>query len=53
MLAIVLTRCGGPKVGSWDPRKMATGAFIVFATVLWMRSHFTIETDFFHILIPT
>jgi DHA2 family multidrug resistance protein len=53
ILAILLTPLVGKKVGSWDPRKMATGAFMVFATVLWMRSHFTIETDFFHILIPT
>jgi len=53
ILAIVLTPLVGKKVGSWDPRWMATGAFVVFATVLWMRSHFTIETDFFHILIPT
>ncbi|WP_272971855.1 DHA2 family efflux MFS transporter permease subunit [Comamonas terrigena] len=53
ILAIVLTPLVGKKVGSWDPRWMATGAFVVFATVLWMRSLFTIETDFFHILIPT
>jgi DHA2 family multidrug resistance protein len=32
---------------------MATIAFIVFAMVLWMRSQFTVETDFAHILIPT
>ena len=34
ILAIVLTPIVGRKVGSWDPRKMATGAFIVFALVL-------------------
>ena len=32
---------------------MATAAFMVFALVLWMRSKFTVETDFGHILIPT
>ena len=53
IFAIVLTPLVGRKVGSWDPRKMATGAFIVFALVLWMRSRFTVETDFGHILIPT
>ena len=53
ILAIVLTPLVGKKVGSWDPRWMATGAFMVFATVLWMRSRFTVETDFAHILVPT
>jgi len=53
LLAIVLTPLVGRKVGVWDPRKMATGAFIVFALVLWMRSQFTVETDFRHILVPT
>ena len=53
LLAILLTPMVGRKVGVWDPRKMATIAFIVFAMVLWMRSKFTVETDFAHILIPT
>jgi DHA2 family multidrug resistance protein len=53
LLAILLTPMVGRKVGVWDPRKMATIAFIVFAMVLWMRSQFTVETDFAHILIPT
>ena len=53
ILAIILTPLVGRKVSVWDPRKMATGAFIVFAMVLWMRSHFNTETDFTHILIPT
>ncbi len=53
IFAIVLTPLVGRKVTQWDPRKMATGAFMVFALVLWMRSRFTIETDFMHILVPT
>ena len=53
LLAIVLTPVVGRKVSVWDPRKMATLAFIVFAIVLWMRAQFTVETDFRHILIPT
>ena len=32
---------------------MATGAFLVFALVLYMRSEFTTQTDFAYILIPT
>ncbi|QKV55210.1 DHA2 family efflux MFS transporter permease subunit [Comamonas antarctica] len=53
VFAILLTPLVGKKVGQWDPRKMATAAFVVFALVLWMRSHFTTETDFAHILLPT
>jgi DHA2 family multidrug resistance protein len=32
---------------------MATGAFICFSLVLWLRSRFTLQTDFVSILIPT
>ncbi|WP_417284033.1 DHA2 family efflux MFS transporter permease subunit [Comamonas sp.] len=53
LLAILLTPLVGKKVAVWDPRKMATVAFMVFALVLWMRSQFTVDTDFRHILIPT
>ncbi|QNN55920.1 DHA2 family efflux MFS transporter permease subunit [Diaphorobacter ruginosibacter] len=53
IFAIILTPLVGRKVSVWDPRKMATFAFMVFALVLWMRSHFNTDTDFQHILIPT
>ena len=53
IFAIMLTPLVGRKVSDWDPRRMATGAFIVFALVLWMRSHFDTQTDFWHILVPT
>ena len=53
IFAIVLTPLVGRKVDDWDPRRMATGAFVVFALVLWMRAQFTTETDFWHILVPT
>ena len=36
-----------------DPRKLATVAFVGFALVLWMRSHFNTQADFTTILIPT
>jgi DHA2 family multidrug resistance protein len=52
-LAILLTPLVGKKVSVWDPRRMATGAFIGFAFVLWLRSQFTTQTDFVHILVPT
>jgi len=51
--AILLTPLVGKKVSQWDPRVMATGAFIVFSYVLWMRAQFTTDTDLFHILVPT
>jgi len=53
LLAILLTPMVGKNVARWDPRWMATGAFIVFALVLWMRSRFTPQTDVMTILIPT
>ena len=53
LLAILLTPIVGRKVGQWDPRRMATGAFILFALVLWMRAQFTTDTDFVTVLIPT
>lgn len=53
VLAILLTPIVGRNVAKWDPRWMATGAFILFAVVLWMRSNFTSDTDFGTILLPT
>jgi DHA2 family multidrug resistance protein len=53
VLAILLTPVVGKNVSKWDPRWMATGAFILFSVVLWMRANFTSETDFRTILIPT
>lgn len=53
VLAILLTPLVGKKVSVWDPRWMATGAFICFSLVLWLRSRFTLQTDFVSILIPT
>ncbi|HMW23525.1 MAG TPA: MFS transporter, partial [Burkholderiaceae bacterium] len=53
VLAILLTPLSGRKVATWDPRWMATVAFLVFALVLWLRSGFTPQADFGHILVPT
>jgi len=53
IFAILLTPLVGKKVAQWDPRIMSTGAFIVFAVVLWLRAQFTTDTDFNHILFPT
>ncbi len=53
VFAILLTPLVGKKVGQWDPRRMANGAFLVFALVLWFRAQYTVQTDFDHILWPT
>jgi len=53
LLAIALTPLVGKKVGVWDPRWIASVAFALFAWVLWLRSGFTPQTDFFHIMVPT
>ncbi len=53
LLALLLSPWVGKNVSRIDPRKMATVAFIGFALVLWLRSHFTTTADFTVILIPT
>jgi DHA2 family multidrug resistance protein len=53
ILAIILSPVAGKNVAKWDPRVMATGAFIMFAVVLFMRANFTTSTDFTSIMIPT
>jgi MFS transporter, DHA2 family, multidrug resistance protein len=53
LLAIVLTPFVGRTVHKVDPRIFATGAFIVFALVLYMRSLFNTSADFWTLMIPT
>jgi DHA2 family multidrug resistance protein len=53
LLAIVFSPVVGKTVGKVDPRYYATFAFIVFAIVLWMRSRFSTQADFWTIMIPT
>jgi DHA2 family multidrug resistance protein len=53
LLALVLSPVVGKTISTVDPRKYATFAFLVFALVLWMRSHFSTQADFATIMIPT
>lgn len=53
VLAIVLSPVVGLTVNRVDPRIYASLSFVVFGVVLWMRSHFTMQTDFQTIMIPT
>jgi DHA2 family multidrug resistance protein len=53
LLAIVLSPVVGKSIGRVDPRRYATFAFVVFALVLWMRSHFSTQADLATIMVPT
>jgi len=53
IFAILLSPVVGMTVNRFDPRLYTTFAFLVFALVLWMRSHFTTQADFATISIPT
>jgi MFS transporter, DHA2 family, multidrug resistance protein len=53
LLALLLSPIVGKSIGKVDPRRYVTFAFIVFAIVLWMRSRFSTESDFWTIMIPT
>ena len=53
ILAIILSPVVGKSIGKVDPRYFATSAFVVFAMLLWMRSHFNTQADFGTLLIPT
>lgn len=51
--ALLLSPVVGKNISKVDPRRFAAFAFMVFALVLWMRSHFNTQADFQTIMIPT
>jgi DHA2 family multidrug resistance protein len=53
LFAIILSPIVGRTITHVDPRRFATFAFLVFALVLWMRSHFNTQADFTTLMIPT
>jgi len=53
LLAIFFSPVVGLTVAKIDPRRYATFSFLVFALVLWMRSNFNTQADFWTIMIPT
>jgi len=53
LLAILLSPVVGRTIGKVDPRKFVTFAFLVFALVLWLRSHFATTADFRTLMVPT
>jgi len=53
LLAILLTPLVGRTMHKVDPRIFATTAFVIFAVVLLMRSHFNTSADFWTLMVPT
>ncbi|APW43290.1 DHA2 family efflux MFS transporter permease subunit [Rhodoferax saidenbachensis] len=53
IFAIILSPWVGKNVSRFDPRMLTSFAFVVFALVLFMRSHFNTLADFDTIMIPT
>ena len=53
VLAIVLTPFVGRTINKVDPRVFVTGAFLIFALVLFMRADFNTSADFWTLMMPT
>ena len=53
LFAIILSPLVGKNISKVDPRYLASFAFVVFALVLLMRSHFNTQADFGTIMLPT
>ena len=53
LLALILSPLVGKNIALFDPRKLASIAFVIFAVVLFMRSHFNTQVDFNTMMLPT
>jgi MFS transporter, DHA2 family, multidrug resistance protein len=53
LLAILLSPVVGKNVTRVDPRMLASVAFVLFAVVMLMRSHFNTQVDFATLMVPT
>ena len=53
LLSLVIAPFLGRALPHLDARKVASGAFLGFAMVMFMRSHFDLQTDFWSIMLPT
>jgi DHA2 family multidrug resistance protein len=53
LFAIILSPVVGKNITRVDPRYLASTAFMIFALVLWMRSHFNTQADFATLMLPT
>lgn len=52
VVAIFLTPITARLVDRFDARLLGSAAFLAFATTYFMRSGFTVDTDFFHLVAP-
>jgi DHA2 family multidrug resistance protein len=52
-LAILLSPVVGRSVGRIDPRRIATGSFLLFALISFMRARFNVQVDIETLMIPT
>jgi len=53
IFAIILSPVIGKNLPKMDARWVATVAFMTFALVFWMRSHFTTQVDTWTLMVPT
>jgi DHA2 family multidrug resistance protein len=53
ILAILMSPVVGRMLGSVDPRRIATVAFLLFALIAYMRSRFNVQVDMWTLMIPT
>jgi DHA2 family multidrug resistance protein len=53
IFAVILSPLVGRQLAGTDPRRFATFAFLLLATVMWMRSGFNTQADFVTIAMPT
>ena len=51
--AIILSPIVGKTIAKVDPRRYVTFAFLVFALVMWMRSNYNTQADYFTLMVPT
>ena len=53
LFAVVLSPVVGKTIDRVDARIFATASFVVFAVMMFMRSHFNTQADLYTILMPT
>ncbi len=52
VLAFLLSPWVGRNIGRFDPRALASISFVFFAFVMWIRSGFTTDADYYSIVMP-
>jgi MFS transporter, DHA2 family, multidrug resistance protein len=52
ILAIICSPIVGKNIGRWDPRRVATISFAIFALACWLRSSYTLQATAFDFALP-